>query len=482
VRKKLKFLGNLEFVAGFQSFPILSFMKNPWILPAATLVLGAAGGFISGKNTTPPKDQAAEESNPRKSRSSNRPESSNADNTAKRASRATGTAEISRMPGNTNRIQALMDFYAGLTPSQLEEEAGKLESLPMNERIMASFLLFGRWAETDATAAMAFSNTMGFTGMFVRPTILQSWASVDPANAAKYYQNNPREFAMMGMMGGGRGPMGGQGGASIIASEWARQDPAAALAWAGGLTTEKNQAMTAVVGEVAKTDPKKATEMLAGLSGEGLGDAYRSVASQYGASNFSEAQSWIRTLPADQQAGALASAIGGLSNKDPEAAALQVQQMEAGDAKDDLVGDVVEDLARLSPQSAADFLKKQDSEDAQREGMRELMPTWVAQNSAAALTFANSFEAGGVRDSALQAYVWSNNSTPPADLIKVAETITDEGDRNRAVGIAAARWMQEDADSAKAYVQQSTSIPDEAKERIIEGRGMWGGGRGRGRD
>ena len=127
------------------------------------------------------------------------------------------------MPGNSNRTQALLDFYAGLTPEQLAEEAGKLESLPMNERMLASFLLFGRWAEVDPTAAMAFSSTMGMAGGFVRPTILQSWASVDPVNAAKYFAANPREFAMMDMMGG-------QGASSIIASEWARQDPAAALA------------------------------------------------------------------------------------------------------------------------------------------------------------------------------------------------------------------------------------------------------------
>ena len=161
----------------------------------------------------------------RKTRSSSRSESPVGQQSGKRANRPGGTDAISRLPGSSNRIQALMEFYASLTPGQLEEEARKLENLPMNERIMASFLLFGRWAETDPTAAMAFSNTMGFTGMFVRPTILQSWASVDPANAAKYYAENPREFAMMGMMGGGRGPMGGQGPASIIASEWARQDP-----------------------------------------------------------------------------------------------------------------------------------------------------------------------------------------------------------------------------------------------------------------
>jgi hypothetical protein len=385
------------------------------------------------------------------------------------------------MPGNSDRIKALMDYYAGLTPSQLEEEARKLERLPMNERIMASFLLFGRWAEKDPTAAMAFSNTMGFAGAFVRPTILQSWASVDPANAAKYYATNPREFAMMGMMGGGRGPMGGQGAAGIIASEWARQDPAAAMTWAGSLTTEKNQALNAVIGEVAKSDPKKAAAMLATMDSTDKSDAYRSVAAQYGASNFTEAQAWIRTLPAEDQAAALASAIGGLSNTDPQAAAKQVTQMAAGEDKDRAISSVIDDWARINPQAAADFLKQQDSAQAQQDAMRQLMPTWVNQNASAALAYANSYGAGEVRDSALQSYVWSNNTAAPADLVKVAETITDEGDRTRTLGIAAGRWMREDATAAKAYIEASTAIPAEEKQHILEGRGGPGGGGRRGR-
>lgn len=457
-------------------------MKNPWIFPAAALAVGAVGGYISGKNTGSGGNSSTVESASQRTRSSIRPESASAE-VGKRGSRPAGMNEIARLPGNSNRIQALMEFYGGLTPEQLEEEARKLENLPMNERMMASFLLFGRWAEVDPTAAMAFSNTMGFAGAFVRPTILQSWASVDPANAAKYYAENPREFAMMGMMGGGRGPMGGgQGAASIIASEWARQDPAAALAWASTLTTEKGQALTAVVGEVAKTDPKKAAEMLATMDSTDKGGAYRAVAAQYGAANFNEAQAWIRTLPAEEQAAAMAAAIGGLSNNNPEAAAKQLAQMEAGDAKDRVISDVVEDWARVNPQAAADFLKQQDSERAQRDGMRQLMSTWVGQNADAALTYANSLESGAVRDSALQTYVWSNNSAAPVDLVKVAESITDEGDRNRTFGIAAARWMREDETAAKAYIEQSTSISDEAKQRILEGRGMFGGpGGGRGR-
>jgi hypothetical protein len=239
--------------------------------------------------------------------------------------------------------------------------------------------------------------------------------------------------------------------------------------------------MSAVVGEVAKTDPRKAAEMLASISGTDLGNAYRSVASQYGAENFSEAQTWIRSLPADQQADALAAAIGGLSNKDPEAAAKQLAQMQDGDAKNRVLSEVVGDWARINPTAAADLLKKQASEQAQRDGMRELMPAWVSQNPTAALEYANSFQAGSVRDSALQSYIWSNQSAAPSDLVKVAETISDEGDRNRSIGIAAVRWMREDEQAAKSYIQESTAIPADAKERILEGRGFWGGGGGRGR-
>lgn len=450
-------------------------MKNNWIVPVAALVVGAAGGYISGSGSESASGTSLVENTSQRSRSSNRAEASAEG--PKKSGRLGSTEKIARLPGNSTRVQALMEFYAGLTPDQLEDEAAKLATLPMNERIMASFLLFGRWAEVDPTAAMSFSNTMGMAGGFVRPTILQSWASVDPANAAKYYAENPREFAMMDMMGGGRGPMGGQGASSIIASEWARQDPAAAMAWASSLTSGKGQAMTSVIGEVAKTDPRKAAEMISSLDAADQGNAYRSVAAQYGALDFTEAQNWIRTLPADQQGAALASAISGLSKSDPLTASRQVDAMQAGDEKDQLISEIAGNLARRDPQASADFVKTQ-SEDAQRRAMRELLPAWTGQNPGAALIFVNSYQPGPVRDSAAQAYVWSNNSSSPVDLIRVAETITDDGDRDRTVGIAAMRWMREDPEAAKAYVNSSTTLSDEAKERILEGRGMFDGGRG----
>ncbi|HEX5790541.1 MAG TPA: hypothetical protein VFY13_05275, partial [Luteolibacter sp.] len=322
---------------------------------------------------------------------------------------------------------------------------------------------------------MEFAGTMGFSGMFVRPTVLQSWASTDPVNAAKYYEQNPREFAMMGMGGGGgrggRGPgmMGGgfQSAPSLIAGEWAKQDPQAALAWANGLEREKSGAISSVIGQVAKDDPAKAAQMLAGLSPEDSGSSYRRVAEAYGAKNFAEAQAWVQSLPADQQADAMASAISGLAKTNPQAAATQVAAMQAGEAKDTAVGNVVSSMARQDPQRAAEFLAQNASPDAQSESMRDIMPNWVNKDATAAYNYANSLPTGPVRDSALRSYLWSNNTAEPSTLVTVAETISDEGDRNRTVGWMVGRWMREDEAAARAYVERTTSISDQMKQHIL---------------
>jgi len=444
-------------------------MKNPWILPAAALAVGAVGGFISGKSGSESTSSASAQTTQR-TRSSNRESASN--EAEKRGGKATSIKDIYKRPGSSSRVQAMLEFYSSLTAEQLANEAKKLGNLPLSERMTASFLLFGRWAEVDPTAAMAFSNTMGFAGAFVRPTILQSWASTDPANAAKYYSENPGEFAMMNM-GGGR--MGGQNPASIIASEWARQDPDAALAWANALGNGKGDALASVVGEVAKTDPKKAADLAAKMDPANQKEAYVSIASQWGASNFSDAKAWISSLPADQQAEALATAIRGLATTNPAEAASQAAALEPGREANQTISETARNWAREDPAATAAWLSTQQSERARQDAMEPLMSSWVAQDSAAALAYVNAQPAGNVRDSAVASYINANISADPSSQTTLAESIANDRDRARTVATLYNRWKQTDATAANAYIQQSTSIPDNMKQRLTEGRGNWGG-------
>jgi hypothetical protein len=457
-------------------------MNKSFLVPGVALAIGLGVGFGVGKSGSGNGDEtSAAEANVR-TRAGER-SGAGADGASARDRKARSVEEIYLKPGQTNRIQGLLDFYSNLSPDEFASEAEKLDALPFNERILASVLLFGKWAEVDPTAAMAFTDSMGMAGAFVRPTVLQGWASTDPVNAAKYYTDNPGQFAMMNMMGGrGARGMGGQGAAGIIAGEWAKQDPAGAMEWASGLKSNSGDAMTAVITQVAKTDPSKAAEMVGGMAAEEQGGAYEMIARQWGAKSFAEASAWANGLPEEQRSAAMSAAIEGLAQSDPESAASEISKMTDADARRDAVPTVARNYARTDVRGSMDWLNSLGDDEAKKDSMRDVMPIWAASDSEAALGFIKSQTSPEVKDRAAETYVWSNRTTPPAQLAEVAGMITDEGSRNRATGVVAARWMQEDKEGATQFINGSTAINDDMKERLLSGRPMWGDDRrGRGR-
>lgn len=459
-------------------------MNQKLLYPAVTLLLGATGGFLVGNNgkAAPSEAEKVAEVLARSSRSASAAESSSGRSAG--ANRARSADDINQMPGQLQRMQALLQYYAGLSPEQLAEEAKKLDAIPMPERMMASYVLFAKWAETDPTSAMAFSDKMGFTGMFVRPTIMQSWASVDPVSASKYYSENPGQFAMMGMFGGrggGGGPMG-NGAASIIAGEWARQSPDDAMNWAKSLNgSEKGNALSSIISQVAMNDPQKAMSLAGALEGDDRSRANRQIAEALGGKNWDEAQQFIASLPTDQQDDARRRAFDGLASKDPAEAARQLGTFTDEEQRNRATATVAERMSRENPAEAFNLVISSGAA-AQEDAMRNVMMNYARQDSAGALSAIQKIPQGETRDTAIGTYVFASNSTNYSENFALAETITDERDRARAIGVSAAKWMTTDPDAAKAAIQQSTSLSDEMKTRISEGGGMmrdWGG---RGRD
>lgn len=458
-------------------------MKANILVPGVALAIGLGVGFGIGNSGSRASEDVAAVEKEMRTRSGERPGIDRSES-PQREKKARSVDEIYRQPGQSDRVQALLDFYGNLGPNEFATEAEKLDALPFNERILASVLLFGKWAEVDPTAAMGFTDTMGFAGAFVRPTVLQGWASTDPVNAAKYYTDNPAQFAMMNMMGGrGRGGMGAQGPGEIIAGEWAKQDPEGAMAWASGLKTNSSDAMTSVISEVAKTDPLKAAGMAGSLDADSQSGAFEMVARQWGAKDFAEASVWANGLPAEQRNAAMAAAVAGLAQSNPELAAAEIGKMTDADAIRDAVPTVAKSYARTDVKGSMDWLNSLDNDAAKRDAMREVMPIWAASDGAAALEFVKSQTSAEVKDRAAETYVWSNRSTPPSELAEVAGMITDEGDRSRATGVVVTRWLQEDKAAATEFINGTSSINDEMKERLLSGQSMWGGrDRGRGRD
>ncbi|MFK7851303.1 MAG: hypothetical protein AB8D78_10020 [Akkermansiaceae bacterium] len=454
-------------------------MNKNIVVPALALVIGAGVGFGLGKSKSDAQTAIEKMEADMRTKSGARSSMGEAERSGGRGKVARNLDEIYLKPGQSNRIQALLDMYSNLGPDEFAPEAEKLEALPFNERILASVLLFGKWAEVDPTAAMAYTDSMGFTGAFVRPTVLQGWASTDPVNASKYYTENTGQFAMMNMMSGRRGGMSAQGPAEIIASEWAKQDSGGAMKWASELKMNSSRAMTSVVSQVAKTNPEEAAGMISDMPEDAQGGAFETVAKEWGVKNFTEASAWANGLPEEHRAEAMSSAIKGLAQSSPELAAAEIGKMTDEEAKADAIPEVAKNYARLDVKGSMDWLNSLDSEEAKKDSMRQVMPIWAASDSEGALEFVKNQPSAEVKDRAAETYIWSNRTSSPSELAGVAEMITDKGDRSRATGVVAARWMQEDKEGATEYINGSETLSDDAKERLLSGRPYWGGRRGR---
>src|SRR5690606_1947425 len=120
----------------------------------------------------------------------------------------------------------------------------------------------------------------------------------------------------------------------------------------------------------------------------------------------------------------------------------------------------------------------QQQTDDPGDAIRGVMMNWANQDPAGAVAFINQQPQGELRDEAISTYVFSNRNVNPQEAITLAESISDDGARNRTIGMTAMRWLREDEAAARAYIQNSTALSEGARERLLEGRGMWGGGRG----
>jgi len=457
-------------------------MKATVLAPVAALVIGSTAGFFIGKSADSASNKDADTASDNRSLRRTVSGSGSSSSETSRGNRVKSAEEALAIPGQNNRLKALMEYYAGLDPSQFEEEAKKMEDLPWSERVMVGYLLFARWGEEDPTAAMAYTKTMGFAGGFVRGTVMQSWAAKYPQDAATYYTQNTNEFNLAGRFGG-RG--GATSTASVIATEWARQDSAGAMAWAESLEgRDKRDAVQGIISEAAKEDPAAASAMLSSVTdADAKKNAQNSIALEWGKKDWGEAQAWISTLPTDDQADATARALRGLADEDPQAAAANIGSLTEGDTRDDAVADIAREWGREDPSGAAKWLMETGSSDAQEEGIGRVVSTWVGQDADAAFAFINEQPTGDVRDEAASSFVMANQSGDIQQNIQLAETIDGERDRSRAIAVTAMSWAREDKEAATNYINTTEALSDQAKERVIrftEGGGRGGrGGRGR---
>ena len=368
--------------------------------------------------------------------------------------------EVFQMAGQIDRTAQLLLFYENLDPAQFAEEARKLEDLPWSDRIFASYLLFSQWGEEDPQAAMAFADTMGFGGRFVKPTVLQSWAGDSPEQAAQYFIDNPLEF---------RTGRRGDSAAAGVAKEWARQDPEAALAWANGLEgDDKASAVRGVFGQLAQTDPGKASEFLTQYPDlPDRGRLIETIGRNYGQSDFAAGEAWANNLTGEDRDRALSDVISGLAINDPELAGDKALAMAEGSFRDEALGRTAQEFSREYPEQALDFLLANASAEGQSRYVGEVISNLTRKNDQAARDFVLGQQGGALRDEAAAYYVASNTNSNFQAVLEIANSIQDEDRRRRSLGRAARQGMVTSPEAARGFVENSEELSDRQKRRLL---------------
>jgi len=272
---------------------------------------------------------------------------------------------------------------------------------------------------------------------------------------------------MMGMMGrrGGRG--NNDSAAGLVAGEWAKQDPEAALAWAKTLKGRDAEKATAnALKQLARTDPARAAEMIATVGEESRSSAYAEIAKEWAKTDWAKTESWIGTLPADQRESALASAVSSLALENPTLAADKVLTIDDDDRRDRAIRSMVGPLAKTDPSGAMNWAIQNTSDGGQRDVIREVMGPWVAQDRAGAYSWINSQPLGDIRDSAATSYIYNAPSGSASEKIALAETVGNDRSRNRVLGMAVGQLYLEDKTKGEAYLNNTDLLDDRTKERV----------------
>lgn len=442
-------------------------MKLSVFQGVALLIVGGAGGFLLGNvlsGSSSEKQEVPEQSEVRSVVNELRQNRGNQMNKS--------LSEVIKRPGQLERLQGMLDLYDRLTPEQFEAEAERLSSLPGVERFVGAFLLYSKWGEEDPLAAMDYASRMGMMGMMVRPIVLQGWAAKDPNGAVSYYEANKNAFGMAGRFGGGMGPT------ATIASEWARQDPEAALAWAETLEgNDRSAAGQGIFSNLAVTDPKKAAELAGGLgNADERGAAVAEVARAWGANDWESTQEWIASLPADERDAARAEAIRGLAQADAAAAATEVNKLPAGENKDRAVADVAQSMAMTDPAKAANWLTENGSPEAQTQAVNDVVRNWASSDPDQARAWVTQQNDGPVKDRATASFVNSAN-VPEPERLEMAMNISDERLQERTLIRTGRQWYGSDPEAATQWMESTPGLAPETIESMQRTRGNWRGRR-----
>lgn len=287
--------------------------------------------------------------------------------------------------------------------------------------------------------------------------LLTAWAKADPLSALEYAsENTGSPFAR-----------------NTILATWAASDPEGAIAWARANHSgdDANPWMVGVIRGLAAYDASHAADLM-------------------------------NEMPYSSERGeALSAIVPHILADGPEAAKAWVLDIDDPQLRDGAIRRISEDLARLDPQSTAEWLQENPGDGARRS-MDDVMEIWVEQDLKSATSYYENLPAGELRSSALRGitnqmattdpfaaadfldanaeyaddnvyrqFAWHSFRQAPDLALNYIGQIQDTREQSGMYRRMISHWVRRDYDSASNWIQ-TAQLPDNiiryAEERMAE--------------
>ncbi|MDE0571113.1 MAG: hypothetical protein OSB44_10555 [Verrucomicrobiales bacterium] len=456
------------------------------------LLIGVAGGYLIGQQGGGDQDAGAKKSQSgetantntgslagasksssqsgKKTNTSTEGAGSNLITEAKKLMRSGDVSEAMKMilnsPGSIGRMEALLDFVKELDSDEVELALAEVRGMGRGgDMFMSMSLLMSRYAEIDPEKALGFvGKSSGMERGMGTSSILRTWASKDPKAAADYLTKN--------MLKDGGDDWMMRRTAASVASEWAKQDTNAALAWAKGLPDEvKGDALGNIIEQITTDDPLKAAEVAMGFEGEQQGRALRTIADQWSRNEPEQALKWAEALTGEERVGVMEEALENWVRKDTESTVAYLDKMEASE-RDSIMKEVVEQWARVGGDATADAAKwvaSQDDGKGKVDATGEVVGQWMRSDPEAASEWLGAQPVGDARDRGVAALLRDRSvREDPSAAVAWADTISNDEMRGEQVERSARSWLASDRAAALEYLETSESLSADQKTKLIE--------------
>ena len=417
-------------------------MKLTRTTALAAFVLMGMGGFLAGRlsfsgASSSTTDATGANDKPQPVRSSSRESSSSSENSRKASttwrsehgekataqSRTTRLESIVRGENSLDRNRALLAFIDQLAPGDFQEAVAHFRSLGITDARMGEYsLLLTAWAETDPTAALAYSMENTTSG-FATQTVLSAWANNDTDAAVSWAQANHD----------GDGP---------------------------------NPYMPGIIRGIAASDPTQATALLSSMP--------RSVERAQGLDSImphllhkgvEATRAWIAALTDDSlRNGAMLRSAETLANTDP-AGTVSWLLANPCEATQQQMDNVYSSWAKQDQQAAMASFSSLPAGENRSNALRGVVASVASKDPIAAVALMNRYPSD-VTDPMVQNVVWQSFGSDPATAASQIFRISDERDREQMYRRTLGAWSDRDPSAAQAWMQ-SNPVPDSVRGEVV---------------